>query len=242
MCGRFAMDDSTNEMLEQIVAEHGTAALADWQRYWPPNYNVAPTDEVPIVRVRHGEREVVPARWAMVPPGSPTFGGGKPVFNARIETVDTLGLFKQPFAQARAIVPALGYYEWKVAADGGKDPFFIRERGGPMALAGLWRAWRDKSKDADDPGAWRISMAIITMDAHAVPGDVHDRQPAFLTPEQFDDWLGDSLGPADLKRLLQDGSEAVREEIEFYPVSRSVNRVKVDGRPNTGPELIEPAT
>lgn len=240
MCGRFAMDDSSNEMLEALVAEHGMSALRDWQKLWPPNYNIAPTDEVPIVRSRHGKREVVGARWAMVPPGSKTFGGGKPVFNARIETVDTLGMFKKPFLESRAIVPALGYYEWRVAADGGKDPFFIRERAGAMAFAAIARAWRDREKADDDPEAWRISMAIITMDAHAVPGEVHDRQPAFLTPDQWDDWLGDHLGPADLKRLLMEGSEAVREEIEFYPVSRAVNRVKVDGRPNIGPELIEP--
>ena len=34
---------------------------------WQPNYNVAPTDTVPIVRTVDGEREAVLARWGLVP-------------------------------------------------------------------------------------------------------------------------------------------------------------------------------
>lgn len=240
MCGRFAIDDETNELLEQIAAQHGYAAIGDWRKPWPANYNVAPTQQVPVVRSLRGVVEIAAVRWGMVPSSSPTFGGGKPVINARIETVDTNGLFKRAFLGSRCIVPARGYYEWQVREDG-KQPYFIHEPGQPLALAGVVGAWRDRSKDEEDPEAWRLSMSIITLDAHAIPGEVHDRMPAFLTPDTYDDWLGDHLGAAELTDLLKHSSDAVANELEFYEVSRSVNKVqKSKGIPNDGIELIAP--
>lgn len=241
MCGRFAVDKSTNDYLEGLVDEHGPGAIRDWQQYWPPNYNVAPTDRVAVAREVDGVRSIAGVRWGMVSSSSPTFGGGKPVINARIETVATNGLFKRSFATRRCVVPALGYYEWQ-QRDDGKQPFFIRQRGGePMGLAGIVGAWRDHSKDDDDPDAWRLSMSVITLDAHVTPGEVHDRMPAFLHPEAVDDWLGDTLATPELLRLLDGSSAAMADTLEFYEVSRSVNKVQVSkGVANNGPELIEP--
>ncbi len=49
-------------------------------------------------------------------------------------------------------------------------------------MAGVVSAWPDPTKPEDDPDKWRLSLAIITRDAHVAPGEVHDRMPAFLTP------------------------------------------------------------
>jgi putative SOS response-associated peptidase YedK len=176
----------------------------------------------------------------MVSPGAAEFSG-KPVFNARIETVATIGLFKQPFLNSRCIVPALGYYEWQLREDG-KQPFFIREKGGPMAMAGVVRAWRNKAVPETDPDAWRLSMSIVTLDAHVTPGEVHDRMPAFLTPEVYDDWLGEGLGAEELTGLLMRASNEVAEDLEFYEVSRAVNASVVKGQPNNSAAFIEPLT
>jgi putative SOS response-associated peptidase YedK len=46
------------------------------------------------------------------------------MFNARIETADTSGAFKDAFASTRCLIPADGFYEWtKSPADSGKDPW-----------------------------------------------------------------------------------------------------------------------
>jgi putative SOS response-associated peptidase YedK len=158
MCGRFAMDDQVNELLESFVEEHGAKALRDWRA----SFNIAPTQQVPVLREHSGQREVLSVRWGMVSPGSPTFGGGKPVFNARIETVSTNGLFKRPFAESRCIVFASGYYEWQLRDDG-KQPFYIHQPGEQIAMAGVTRAWRDPERSDDDPDRWRHSMTIITL-------------------------------------------------------------------------------
>jgi putative SOS response-associated peptidase YedK len=77
-------------------------------------------------------------------------------------------------------------------------------------------------------------MAIITMDAHVAPGEVHDRMPAFLTPHSYDDWLGDHLSGEDLLRLIDGTSHELAHDLEYHPVSRAVNSVK-----NDGPQLVE---
>ncbi|MCU1524841.1 MAG: response-associated peptidase [Microbacteriaceae bacterium] len=241
MCGRFAIDDDANDMLTEIVEQHGIGAIKDWQKYWPNfNYNIAPTDPVPVARMHEGQREAALVRWGMVAASSPVFGGGKPLINARIETVATNGLFRKPFAERRCIVPALGYYEWQIREDG-KQPFFIRQPDEHLALAGILGAWPDRSKADDDPEKWKLSMSIITMDSHAVPGEVHDRMPGMLTPDSYDDWLGDHLGTSELLDLLKQTTTQVADQIDYYPVSRSVNKVQITkGVPNNGPELVDP--
>jgi putative SOS response-associated peptidase YedK len=230
MCGRFAMDDQVNELLESFVEEHGARALRDWRA----SFNIAPTQQVPVLREHSGQREVLPVRWGMVSPGSPTFGGGKPVFNARIETVSTNGLFKRPFAESRCIVFASGYYEWQLRDDG-KQPFYIHQPGEQIAMAGVTRAWRDPERSDDDPDRWRHSMSIITRDAHVAPGDIHDRMPACLTPDGYAEWLGGDLPVDELLRTLDDESLRVAHELEYYEVSREVNSTK-----NDGPQLVTP--
>ena len=243
MCGRFAMDGTVYQLLDHLAAPGAAATL----RGRAPNYNIAPTQQVPVLRERHGRREVALARWGMVPPGAATFGGGKPVYNARIETVDSRGLFQHPFRSNRAIVFATGYYEWE-AQGAGKQPYFIRDPGRPLAMAAILRAWPDPVLADDDPDRWRLSMSIITRDAHIAPGLVHDRMPAALRAESYDAWLGgrdagrdagDDAG--DLLGLLASDSAAIAGRLDCYPVSRSVNRVeRARGVPNDGPELIEP--
>jgi putative SOS response-associated peptidase YedK len=77
-------------------------------------------------------------------------------------------------------------------------------------------------------------MAIITRDAHVAPGEVHDRMPACLTPDTYDDWLGDHLSTEEVLKLLDFTSLEVANQLSYYPVSKAVNSVK-----NDGPQLIE---
>lgn len=235
------MNGETNAMLEEIVAEHGPGAIRAWQQHWPANYNVAPTQNVPVAAQHDGIRSIESVRWGMVAPYAKEFRG-KPTINARIETVTSNGMFRRAFIEHRVVVGALGYYEWQERADG-KQPFFIRVPEEPLALAGIVRVWHDPAKPRADRDAVRLSMAIITLDAHVIPGTVHDRQPAFLDRESIDDWLGDGLEPGELVDLLRHSSESVAERLVYYEVARNVNKVSIaKGIPNDGPELIEPAS
>ncbi|MCU1570509.1 MAG: response-associated peptidase [Naasia sp.] len=223
MCGRYVVTKAVTDLLPDLLGD-----FADL----PDDYNVAPTDLAPIVRLRHGERTAPLASWGFR--ASWMTEKQKRPINARIETVATAGMWRRPFAQARCIVPALGYYEWTVTPTG-KQPHFISDPGSALAMAGLVGAWLDPSKDEDDPDRWQLSMAVITRDAHVSPGEVHDRMPACLTPDAYDDWLGDELTPDELVALLDRSSLDVAHELTHYEVSKAVNSVR-----NDGPELIRP--
>jgi putative SOS response-associated peptidase YedK len=109
------------------------------QSNFPPRYNVAPTDQIPILRVdpRDGERELVMARWGLVPWWAKEVPK-VPHINARCETVHEKPLFREAFSKRRALIPATGFFEWEKRADG-KQPYrFTREDLEPFAFAGLW--------------------------------------------------------------------------------------------------------
>jgi putative SOS response-associated peptidase YedK len=225
VCGRYVVTKAVNDLLPDLLG--GSPPL-------PDDYNVAPTALVPVVRERHGERGLAAVHWGFLPSWAKDPKAKPQPINARIESVATSGMVRRAFAQSRCIVPALGYYEWVVTPTG-KQPHFIHEPDGALAMAGILSAWPDPTKAPDDPEHWRLSMAVITRDAHVAPGEVHDRMPACLTPEGYSTWLDPDSSPEDLLRVLDQESAAVAGALEHYEVSRDANSVR-----NNGPELIRP--
>jgi putative SOS response-associated peptidase YedK len=244
MCGRFVVSDTTADLLPELIGEladrteHVDADTGVVGTGLVENYNVAPSTPIQAVRQFRGERELPDIQWGFVPSWAKDFAKQRPQpINARIETVATSGMFKRALLTNRCIVPAQGYYEW-VVRDDGKEPHYIHQPGGALAMAGVVSAWPDPSKAEDDPDKWRLSLAIVTRDAHVAPGEVHDRMPAFLTPDGYDAWLDTGrggLGADELLSLLDHESHAVAAELEQYEVARAVNNVR-----NTGPQLIAP--
>lgn len=237
MCGRFANDAETNELIEEFVA-----AGNDF-RDWRPRFSIAPTEVVPIVRERataSGEvvRTIEPAAWDFYPPFLTR--KSRPQFNARIETVATNGLWKSAFASSRCIVPMRGYYEWTGEA-GDKQPHFLHGNGPHgerpiLAAAGLATA-----RKVD--GEWQVSTVIVTREARDASGEVHDRMPAFLTRTAYDEWLSPAklASEGDTQRmldLLEAVSADVAASLTSYEVDRRVNNSRtVDP---TDPQLIAP--
>ena len=131
--------------------------------------------------------------------------------------------FKNAYKRRRCLIPADGFYEWKLNADGKtKQPMYIRLKGGkPFALAGLWEEWRD------DKGNELRSATIITTTPNKLMAEMHNRMPVMLPEKAFDRWLakGD-IPPEKLDDLLVPYPE---KEMETYPVSKDVNSAKNEG-------------
>ncbi|MGN6326575.1 SOS response-associated peptidase [Pseudolysinimonas sp.] len=232
MCGRFAMDKETNDLIEEFVLDGND------YRDWRISYSIAPTDEVPIVRERRdkdsGEvtRTVEPAIWDF----RPAFvkESKRPNFNARIETLATSGLWKRAFAGSRCLVPMRGYYEWS-ERDGLKIPHFLHGAGGLLAAAGI-AAVRKEGEE------WVVSTAIVTREARDASGEVHDRMPVFLERDEWDGWLNpvvlDAGGMDEMLERIGASSERVARTITEYEVDRRVNNSRTADPEDAG--LIAP--
>lgn len=238
MCGRFAMDEKTNDLIEAFVLDGND------YRDWVPSFSIAPTDTIPVIRERRssstGEisRRVEPAVWDF----HPAFvkESKRPQFNARLETVTTSGMWKGAFAASRCIVPMRGYYEWQ-ERDSVKYPYFIHGPGPLLAAAGLATARKVTSSAGADE--WVVSTAIITREARDASGEVHDRMPAFLEPAMYDRWLDsekitDEAQRDELLAMLEGVSSEVATTVTAHEVDRRVNNSRTADPQDAG--LIDP--
>lgn len=232
MCGRYATTQTPASLNDAFGAE-----LADSFVELEPDYNMAPTKLAPLVIARPSEsgpptRELLTAKWGLVPSWAKDPSIGNRMINARSETVADKPAFKKAFGKRRAIIPADGYYEWYASQDPQtkkKQPFYITPKDrSVLAMAGLYEFWRDE--DAEE---WLITYTILTTTAADDLGHLHDRMPMMLEPDAFDAWLDPTPHPTD--ELLGLLVPAAPGRLDAWPVSTEVNNVR-----NNGPELLEP--
>lgn len=236
MCGRYATTQ-TSATLNQAFEIDLARNIAQFE----PDYNVAPTKQAPVVIGRRTDdgpgvqRELLTARWGLIPSWAKDPSIGSRMINARTETVAEKPSFKTAFAKRRALIPADGYFEWYTAPSTGgakkptKHPFYITPKDGSiLAMAGLYEFWKDRAADE-----WVISFTILTTSAEDALGHVHDRMPLFLEPETYDAWL-DPTPQADA-HVLDLLIPAAPGRLDAFAVSTAVNNVR-----NNGPELIVP--
>jgi len=199
------------------------------QPNFPPRYNVAPTQPVPVVRMTEGERHFALVRWGLIPPWVKDPRTFSLLINARAETVSEKPAFRNAMKRRRCLFPADGFYEWK-AEGGRKRPFVARPKGGgPIAFAGLWETWIGPN------GEEMETAAIVTTDANAEMSAIHDRAPVIVAPEQFDLWLDCvNVSEKEAAALLKPAPDGT---MDVYEISTAVNRVA-----NDTPALLEPAS
>ncbi len=222
MCGRY------DSLIPRDAMEQLFAAVALPGSNFPPRYNIAPTQDVPIVKlVREGSgREVAMARWGLVPFWMKALPK-VPHINARAEAIERTGLFREAFAARRCLLPATGFYEWE-RRDKVRQPYRFRLRSGdPFAFAGLWEY-------AKIEGEGLLSTTIIVTEANALVARIHDRMPVILAAVDYAKWLDPGTGQVEAKALLRPFDAAL---MEAYPVSTIVNHYDNDSE-----ECIRPIT
>jgi putative SOS response-associated peptidase YedK len=178
---------------------------------FPVNFNAAPSQAVPVIRVVEGQPDPVLMSWGF---------GEHDTANLPVEALragaDDHGLLAQG---QRCLLPALGFYVWRTAPGGARKPYYVQvEDQAVFAFAGLWE---------------RESCTLITLPANpllAELDDVERRMPAILSREMRDIWLYGSVANAAAGLV---GYPA--ERLVVYPVS-----ARVDSLDNNDETLIEP--
>ena len=210
MCGRFTLTAELGYVAETFGAEVSPALEG-----FPPRYNIAPTDEVPVVIAAPEGRRAGPMRWGLVPHWADSPGVGARMINARSETVATRSAFRESFVARRCLVPADGFYEWEARATG-KQPYWIHRPGSALfAMAGIWALWGGR-------GAERLAtFSILTREAPEPLRWLHDRVPVILPDQWWTDWLARGTAVESLHAIV---AGADPPELRLHPVARAVNR------------------
>ena len=212
MCGRYIL-------ISPPGAIRRAFAYAD-QPNFPPRYNIAPTQPVPVVLLDQGARRFRLMRWGLLPAWVKDPRTFSLVINARAETVLDKSAFRNAIKRRRCLLPADGYYEWRPSLSR-KRPFFIRPRDGqPVAFAGLAETWVGPNGEELD------TVAIITAPASPDLAELHHRVPVIIAPDDFDRWLDGSICDArEAASLLAAPPEGT---FVWHEVSTAVNRVAND--------------
>src|SRR5213078_334875 len=83
------------------------------------NYNVTPRADVPVIAERDGHRVLDRVRWGLVPSWAKDLSIGDRQINARAESIAEKPAYRRAFAKRRCLIPADGFYEWRVLPGGG---------------------------------------------------------------------------------------------------------------------------
>jgi putative SOS response-associated peptidase YedK len=223
MCGRASdTKDPTGE---------GPYEWSHTRLTWRPRYNIAPTQDIRIVRHIDGSIDHRYVRWGLVPFFAKAETGALPTwkfptFNARSEELEAKPSFRHTLKRQRCLVLIDGFYEWS-GEKGHKTPHYVfMPNHEPFAFAGLWDRWSSK-----DGALELVSCTVLTKAAGAFMQKLHSREPVILPAKNYDAWLDENN--ADWRSVLVGFDEPLLRE---YVVSGYVNR-----RGAEGPECIAPA-
>ncbi len=223
MCGRYAIT---------LPPEAVRAYFAYSENpHFPPRYNIAPTQPIPIVvadpHSAGAVRHFLLVRWGFLPGFVKDPKDFPLIVNARAESLAGKQSFRAALKRRRCLVIADGFYEWRKDAPSGgrragaKRPYLVRRASGePMGFAGLYETWSDRSGGEID------TACIVTTAANELIAHLHDRMPAILEPGAFAAWL--DVDGVDAERALALLEPAPEPALELVEIGPAVNRVAND--------------
>ena len=217
MCGRYAFATSKKKLEKQFK-------VGNLNGEPPKNYNVAPTQAVPILRMQEDKRcELSLAHWGLVPFWAKDKKMAQYTINARTETIREKPSFRHCIRRQRCIIPASGFFEWHTLGQLKQPHYISMIDQSLMAMAGLWDKW-------EGPEGILESCTIITTTANSFMQPIHHRMPVFLNQQNYYFWLDTSNEHPD-EILRQPKSKY----LQSWPVSSAVGNVR-----HNSPDLIAP--
>ena len=230
MCGRYAQAQGMDEIIERFDLD---SSLVD--KSLPLNWNIAPTNEIYIIRDNQSGRILDSASWGLIAPWQKNFTEARNsqshAINARSESIHEKPTFRQAFRTTRCLIPATGYYEWATSLGKypPKQPFYIcsQDEGKSLSIAGIWSTWKSER------GAEIQSAAIITREAVGELATIHSRMPVFMPEDRWDIWLDPKNREIETLIPLMDIPNPAAGLVT-RPVASKVNLVA-----NNGAELIQ---
>lgn len=219
MCGRFTLTAQDYKQLTELLKAEFDAAFAAQYR---PRYNIAPGDIHWILISQEKPRQLLPAKWGLVPSWAKDDKG---FINARAESIHEKPSFRSSFQKRRCAIPADGFYEWTGDKKDRRPIWFHRNQNDLFLFAGLYR---DRTNATT--GNLERTFTILTTAANKEIQPIHDRMPVILPNNVVDTWIS-TPAPKDREEtedLLSIPSHSASENLIQTPVSRRVNSPRFD--------------
>ena len=187
------------------------------QLFFKERFNIAPTQEAPVVYFDNGRIVQGAMRWGLFPAWS-----GHPIINIKSETLAARRTFGESFLNRRCLVLADGFYEWRKP---GKTPFrFVLPDQSTFCFAGIWEP--SLIKAAAQPVN---TFAVLTTAASAEVLPIHNRMPLIVRPEDYDGWPSNTEEAAEILKAK------CGAKLDVHPVNSIVNKAA-----NEDPRCIQP--
>lgn len=176
MCGRFSATFSFREIKVRWNLQ------GDFS--FEPRYNIAPSQQVPVIVRNEDRHEAKLMKWGLVPSWAPDPSLGPRMINARAETLLEKASFRNLVSHRRCLIPADGFYEWRREGNR-KVPVWIHLKNKePFAFAGLWDSWRNV-----ELGDVLHTFTIITTEPNTLLRPIHNRMPVIYDGPMGRQWL-----------------------------------------------------
>lgn len=161
-----------------------------------PRWNIAPAQQVLLLRAGTDGREAALVHWGLTPAWLRDLS--RAPAQARAETLSEQPLFREAFAQRRGLLPANGFYEWRGPR---RRPFWMSSAELPLlSMAALWEAY---------PVGERVYLSAAVVTVAAGP----QRRPLLLDAAGEALWLDPAASPEDLQALLASPALPLRERL-----------------------------
>ena len=205
MCGRKTLTKGKIEIIQDMLVD-------DWGEDWIPSYNIAPTQNTPIL-LFNKKRFIKTMRWGLIPSWAKDVKIGSRLINARSETLSEKSSFQTLLQSNRCVIITDGYYEW-MQTNNGKIPYYIHHpHNNILPMAGLWDRWIDENNKE-----YHTYTVITTEPAQPIT-HIHNRMPVILNFNELDDWVNAKYPAKEALNML----DSFTHPLEFYPVSNFVN-------------------
>lgn len=216
MCGRYAITLPPAAMREAFGYRE--------QPNFPPRYNIAPTQPVPVVLPKDGGLRFLLMRWGFIPGWVKDLRDFPLVINIRTESAADKPSFRHALTRRRCLLPADGFYEWRRSGTGRTaqiEPFLFRRPDRAFfAFAALWETWHSPDGSEID------TVAMMTGPANGTMAGVHHRCPVILDPRDYPAWLDPATTAQQVQGLLRPPPDELLEAVAIGP---AVNKVANDG-------------
>lgn len=202
MIANYSITTNVEELKEKYFLDH--------IQTFTPNYNVQPTQALPVITSQHPDRLDL-FNWGITGDFTRNKSVSNKLLYAPLADIPNKASLRNSLKTKRCVVLADGFYSWKVISKKGLTPYrSALNKNEPFVMAGLWNEY---TTDEDEV---HHTFMIITTAAEGPMQAVAERVPVILNEDLMIEWLNPSTQDDSLLDFLKNNEIA---NFHSYPVN-----------------------